>query len=239
MDNAGFLLGQFPNDLDGVVTCEIPRLKEICDARYEPKQCRVILPDAKVLEIPPIENTDAKGLYLNGVDAIAWSYTYGQNGTGLEYTINSLGLYSDSDKVYLLDIVGSALQDLCERKIRIPVDQRDWGAWATFKRRKLYRFMKAQAAGFVTADRETFDFIIQSIMKTWETQRHDFKRFFCHHYLDGQYLLPEDLCIHPQLTNAKINKMQKYISALKSDLDLEFFQTKLKRAIEEMYNRKK
>ncbi|CAJ0923920.1 unnamed protein product, partial [Mesorhabditis belari] len=232
------VIGEYPMDIDGTVTCNPHRLKRICKFRYGLGKCKRPHFGSEKLTIGAIPDENDTNLSLEPIDLAHWNTSFEVFGSDLEFSVNTLSLYNDPedlDKIYLIDLTGDSLSDLCKKKITIPTKDNYWNEWVSLN--KLYRFSKLRACGFAASDEKILAFIVQKVKENYDEVF--FKKFFCHSFLDGSYEVKGNVCVHQFVNARKKQRIQTFVNSLQDDYGFDFYEKKFKNAILEIYSLEK
>ena len=111
-------LGKIPKDLDMESNCDAIQLNDICKQNWKPSACKL---NNTIMHIGI--NKEAIDGDTESIDASSWEDTFFGTGEKLEYTTNALTYYSNLNIV--IDLTGYGINDTCQMKIRIPIDEKE------------------------------------------------------------------------------------------------------------------
>ncbi|KAE9546215.1 hypothetical protein FO519_010573, partial [Halicephalobus sp. NKZ332] len=77
---------------------------------------------------------------IDPVVVAPWNSTFSRPRTQWEFTANAVGIYDNTaGKVFLIDMTGKALRDICRQVVDFPVIQTQWPLWVSGNLVKLLR----------------------------------------------------------------------------------------------------
>ncbi|VDM46131.1 unnamed protein product [Toxocara canis] len=211
------ILGKNPVDIDGEVTCTAQKVKEICVRTFGGPNCGSSPYDALTRTVigNPSSPLKKNELRADPMDITQWNSTFSLPPEMWEYTANSIGLYDDQKgNVYLFDLTGKGVKDVCARWIDITVDKDDWDSWAAGDLGKLLRFRtlfgghyqswspqiylcenffsryyKLRLHGFRAANTNVKEFIVGRVKQFFTVRK--MQQFYCKHMVDGTFVWRE------------------------------------------------
>ena len=222
------LLGKVPGDLDMDSSCDAGKLFEICIKKWvceekKPAMVCSINGHKTVMHI----GTDEEVRETEELDAANWDNNFYGDGTGLEYTTNSIGYFTNpATGQIIIDITGSGVDDTCDKKIGLPVVQDHWGDW--FENAKngyyvVYRAWKLRAKGFDFKTEEIKQFLVTKAKAGFDDRPGKLKKFYCTIVLKGEYNYGVGCTVALGDCPAALESKQKYDDLFKADLTAEYW----------------
>ena len=172
-------LGALPADLDMESNCSPDKMQKICEDNWGSSNCPRF--GVKIIHIGDF---GVKERETDILDAANWNDTFFGDGTGLEYTTNSIAYFAEEINI-VIDITGRGINDTCSKTIRIPVPAKDRDKWKSSD--KLYRFWKLRVKGYTAADTDTMSYIVKEAKESIVKDPEKFKNFYCNAALDGNW----------------------------------------------------
>ena len=185
------LLGKTPGDLDMDSNCDAETLHQICVdkwvcADHHPAKVCTINGRKTVMHIGLDEAGETEQL-----DAANWENNFFGDGTGLEYTTNAIGYFTNpTTGQIIIDVTGDGVHDTCESKIALPVAYAQRNAWFTNSKNGyyvVYRAWKLRAKEFDFINVETEQFLVTKAKDGFRERPGKFKKFYCTVVLKGEY----------------------------------------------------
>ena len=210
-------LGSAPKDLDMDVSCSVVTFYNKCVQRWSTSVC-------SINQKQTIAHVGKRSDVQEQIDAAYYEKNFFGDLSGLEYTANALGYDSNENNV-VMDVAGTGVEDVCTRKIRIPVGPADWDKWIQNNPPSVvYRYWKLRGKGFEAYDQETENFIMGKAKTQIMNDEVYFYRFYCFSFIKGQYDYNYYKCYVPQIdcNVAKMNQ-QRYNDILIADLGQVFW----------------
>uniref|UniRef100_A0A0M3IGA6 Protein kinase domain-containing protein n=1 Tax=Ascaris lumbricoides TaxID=6252 RepID=A0A0M3IGA6_ASCLU len=167
------ILGRNPIDIDGEAACTIQKVKDICVRTFGRPNCADLSNNnsTRIIIGNPNSPVRRNELMADPLDVAQWNSTFTLPPTMWGYTANSIGLYDDQKgNVYLIDLTGRGVRDVCERKIAITAERDDWDVWMARDLHKLLSYYKLRAHGFRAASSDVRDFIVDRVKRFFTTK---------------------------------------------------------------------
>ncbi len=214
-------LGVPSNDVDLEVDCGIAMVVGVCRREWGGAVCGQ--------DNRPITHIGTSRHPL-ALDLATTNTTFYGPLTNLEYTANSLA-YDLNGRDVVLDLTGNGVEDVCNRKIRIPSDdgsRSSWEAWSTPTR--LYRYWKLRVKGFTAIDTATYEYVtsqVRALIDADMPRGVSFKKFYCEKaFNDSLYSATENTC-QASLEECEMGgeKATLYNSLLARDLGEDYVQS--------------
>uniref|UniRef100_A0A915AZX5 Uncharacterized protein n=1 Tax=Parascaris univalens TaxID=6257 RepID=A0A915AZX5_PARUN len=183
------ILGRNPTDIDGEAACTVQKMKDICVRTFGRPNCGDLSDNnfTRLIIGNPNSPVRRNELVADPLDVAQWNSTFTLPPTMWEYTANSIGLYDDQKgNVYLIDLTGRGVRDVCERKIAITAERGDWDVWMARDLHKLLRYYKLKAHGFRPASNDVRDFIVDRVKRFFTTKK--MQDFYCKYVVKGTFI---------------------------------------------------
>ena len=206
-------LATMPADLDMESNCDATQLNDICEQNWEESACDISKKGIVHIGI----NEEAIDGDTDRIDAASWEGKFFGTGEKLEYTTNALTYFSNLSIV--IDLTGYGKSDTCEKKIRIPIDDKE--SWFSNDYDKIYRFWKLRTKKYTAIDDATMVFIVEKATSGIEDDN-GFTSFYCHTVLKGNW--SNNICeIDSKDCRAALNNKEVYDKYFESDLGADFW----------------
>ena len=178
------LLGVDSKDIDAETDCKPSKVAAICKEAFKNKNlCHQHHPQSRLVNFGSKDHID------KAVDMAPNTDTFYGSKKHLEYTPNSLA-YDYGGANVVIGLTGTAVDDTCNMTIRIPVEEKDWKAWATIRKndhgKKIFRYWKLKSKGFEPIDDNKTDaFLIKEAKEHINNNKGKYprwlkmKKYFC------------------------------------------------------------
>uniref|UniRef100_A0A914YS98 Uncharacterized protein n=1 Tax=Panagrolaimus superbus TaxID=310955 RepID=A0A914YS98_9BILA len=180
-----------PLKIVGESTCEISKVYQICERVYGPLRCgaKPTAPWHRVTFGNIDDNERFKTPMVDPVIVSTWNLTFNRPKVQWEFSANAVGLYDNTaGGVYLIDMTGLSVKDICRRIIVIPVDPGNFTKWAGSNLVKVMRYYNLEADNFISKG-GVQNFIIRTVKERYSTMK--FQEYYCRFVYDGIFLLAD------------------------------------------------
>ena len=208
-------LGKAPKDLDMDVACPVQIFYNKCVQKWSTDVC-------SINGRGTIAHVGRQSNIEEPIDAAFYEKNFFGDLSGLEYTANALGYERDGNNV-VIDVAGTGVDDVCTKKIRIPVDTANWDEWIQNNPPSVvYRYWKLRGKDFEAFDEETKNFIMGKAKTQIMDYPDSFFRFYCYTFIKGRYASNKCYVSQLECDDAKL-KQNKFNNILLEDLGQVFW----------------
>ena len=229
------LLGVDSKDIDAETDCEPAHVVNICREAFKNENLCHRYRKSRLVNFGSKDHID------KAVDMAPNTDTFYGSKKHLEYTPNSLA-YDYGGANVIIGLTGTAVDNACNMTIRIPVEEKDWKAWATIRKndhgKKIFRYWKLKSKGFEPIDDNKTDaFLIKEAKEHINNNKGKYprwlkmKKYFCSimygknfvHYYNNSNGGTEGCCIKKEdcenYKNGKAKKASDFKKIIFQDLN--------------------